>query len=30
MVTFEVVATDDIDGIIKSTGKPSSGFLFGI
>jgi len=30
MVTFEVVATDDIDGIIKPTCKPSSGYLFGI
>jgi len=30
MVTFEVVAIDDIDEIIKTTCKPSSGFLFGI
>jgi len=30
MVTFEVIATDDIDEIIKTTCKPSSGYLFGI
>ncbi len=30
MVTFEVVATDDTDEIIKPTCKPSSGYTFGI
>ena len=30
MVTFEVVATDDVDEIIQTTCKPSSGYLFGI
>jgi len=30
MVTFEVVATDDTDEIIKTTCKPSSGYTFGI
>jgi len=30
MVTFEVVATDDIDDIVQTTCKPTSGFLFGI
>ena len=30
MVTFEVIAIDDIDEIVQPTCKPSSGYLFGI
>jgi len=30
MVTFEVLAIDDIDEIVQPTCKPSSGYLFGI
>jgi len=30
MVTFEVLAIDDIDEIVQPTCKPSSGYLFGV
>ncbi len=30
MVTFEVLATDDIDEMVQPTCKPSSGYLFGV